>query len=316
MMALQRNEEEKKQKEKKAKEVEEANKKLLVRLVGEGNSSLSLLKRKKRKKRRLPRSSVPRVYAARLRPRSSTASSVARFWLVLRVTCFALCSHLLSSGPRCSASWSVWPDGQSYSEILFQCFARQLIQAESVYTVASNFTYPVMGAIMMVLPLPAPSVSTCASVLLDFVRAIHSLILWTVVSAAMVSLMPSQGMGSHFVSGGSCVTCRAEVDFPPSSWHTARDESCTPAQLTPAPWYLRAHPCELDCVPFPLCLYVRRHAEMVSSFLAAYGAGFQGRLVQGPVPTKCSDKTFLVPGWSRQCSTLWVWHFIDKKLVN
>ena len=44
---------------------------------------------------------------------------------------------------------------------------------------------------------------------------------------------PRRSMGSYCDSGGSCVTCRAEMNFPENSshffqastWHTARDES-------------------------------------------------------------------------------------------
>ena len=44
--------------------------------------------------------------AASLWPRSSPTSAWS--WLALLVLRFALCSLLLSTGPRCSASWPVW----------------------------------------------------------------------------------------------------------------------------------------------------------------------------------------------------------------
>ena len=44
--------------------------------------------------------------AASLRPRSSPTSAWS--WLASLVLRFALCSLVLSTGPRCSASWPVW----------------------------------------------------------------------------------------------------------------------------------------------------------------------------------------------------------------
>ena len=42
---------------------------------------------------------------------SPSALAVACAWLVLRVMVLALCSLLLSSGPRCSTPWPVWTRG-------------------------------------------------------------------------------------------------------------------------------------------------------------------------------------------------------------
>ena len=42
---------------------------------------------------------------------SPSALAVACAWLVLRVMVLALCSLLLSSGPRCSTPWLVWTRG-------------------------------------------------------------------------------------------------------------------------------------------------------------------------------------------------------------
>ena len=59
----------------------------------------------------VPRAVFPSIVSRFLRrkvPRSSSTTAVARSWLVLLVRCTPCCVLLFSSGPRCSASWSVW----------------------------------------------------------------------------------------------------------------------------------------------------------------------------------------------------------------
>ena len=56
--------------------------------------------------------------------------------------------------------------------------------------------------------------------------------------------------------------CRAGFPESFTGFHVAHycDQSCTLVHLTPAPWYLSAHLCILDCMQFPLCLcgFMRR----------------------------------------------------------
>ena len=120
----------------------------LWELVG-GRSSLSQGRRKRRKKKKLPRGVSSRGRARRRQRqclvhgwsvfplvddwpqmlgimagmdqkdsnstrsllRSPSALAVVCAWLVLRVVLLALCSLLLSSGPRCSTLWPVWTRG-------------------------------------------------------------------------------------------------------------------------------------------------------------------------------------------------------------
>ena len=72
----------------------------------------------------------------------------------------------------------------------------------------------------------------------------------------------------RFVFWWFLLTCCAEMNFPENVPLLRLPRGTLPvvrAVWWYNTWYLRAHPCGLYCVLFPLCLYGRLHAAMVAS---------------------------------------------------